>query len=307
MKSFLFGSEAVPVQSKLFSTYCQNRMLLAEKNKGMKIDQYHPVLSHETIYERIPVDKLEDLLKTSKVVSFEPELLKIKEKIYVDNPYIQGLDSEHSKYSLYTNILEEYPDVGNELVKGLELIQSYGGWMGQMFDTIIHEICPIRLKRSTERFRGGFSDYNLIGSIFISHMPEPHAQLELAISLVHELGHQALMLLQAAENPIHSESLDDWIYSSVRKVDRPVLGAVHALIAALYMADFALNLLKLRENSEDEKSYLRQQVSQHLKSVQDGVDATGGVKLTSTGEKVIRDVVTFNSSLEKSFKKCLKP
>lgn len=92
----------------------------------------------------------------------------------------------------------------------------------------------------------GKSCHWLKGAVFLS-VPQSgnYKTFELALNLVHELGHQVLMLFQDCD-PIMSD-IRLPVYSAIRKTQRPAILSFHALIAIYFMLHLCKSVLSSEE------------------------------------------------------------
>jgi len=153
---------------------------------------------------------------------------------------------------------------------------------------LVNDIFPIELldhaTPSTSLGRG-FSTHALPGAIFIKAPVLEFGIVENhALNLVHEMAHQALMLVQW-HNPIFNSGSGDPIYSVIRKVNRPAIKCLHALVATSFMLKYLRNLKAQNIGtgvlSETYKSLLS---CQHQ-----GVDLMRGLDYTEVGEEIFND------------------
>lgn len=106
----------------------------------------------------------------------------------------------------------------------------------------------------------GKSCHWLKGAIFLS-LPQDrrYSELELALNIVHELGHQVLMIYQDADSIM--TDLYKPVFSSIRKTERPAIMSFHALVAIYFMLFFFHSLLNSSNKwSPEELAYLKAKI-----------------------------------------------
>jgi|SRR6185312_792391 len=140
----------------------------------------------------------------------------------------------------------------------------------------------------------GFSAHWLKGAIFLS-LPQEHPfpELELAINLVHELGHQVLMFFQDADALIEKDFAKP-IYSAIRKTSRPAIMSLHALVAIHFMNYFINELLRFDSSLNDQqKSYLLNKKRQLSCDFATGCFALKGVDFTPIGAEIMLEMIEY--------------
>lgn len=104
-----------------------------------------------------------------------------------------------------------------------------------VYPLLVEMLIPLRQPRA----RGWTCQYAR-GAIFLGFAPQ-YSIFNLALDLVHEIGHQALALFQSADRVIAG----DWntpVYSEVRRTYRPAIQSLHAAAAIAFMCSFAEEL-----------------------------------------------------------------
>lgn len=113
--------------------------------------------------------------------------------------------------------------------------------------------------------------------------------LELSINLAHEMGHQALMVLQAADRIVAGD-LGMPIFSGVRKTNRPAIQSFHAMIALSFMVEYTATRLQCPGPlTEVEQTYLRKRFQELAEDLKVSLAAFEDVSLTPVGERLRND------------------
>lgn len=216
----------------------------------------------------------------------DPSLLKnIAEAIYMsDEKPLGKVSIKTDRMAINCNI--SFQDLQVYALATALVLQAGNPWK-KNFSSLVRLLIPLHATGEVPRQGGvGFSTEHMKGAVFLSVPSQPnHKVLELAINLVHEMGHQALMIYQASDAILNCE-LGKPVFSGVRKTFRPAIHSFHALIALSFMVDF-LNAISLKPIfSEEEFAYLR---SRHIELSSDLETALRGfqkIPLTKVGEKL---------------------
>jgi len=156
------------------------------------------------------------------------------------------------------------------------ILQSSDPFLASLFERLIHLVVPMdaggdKLYLSSDLARG---------ALFLS-LP-PGSAWTLALNLAHELGHQALMILNSADRLISDPR--ELVYSGVRKTERPALQSLHAAVALGYMILF----------SEGTKANQRQALEIlpiHRRDLADTLsDISAKCELTPVGQEIFADL-----------------
>ncbi len=145
--------------------------------------------------------------------------------------------------------------------------------------------------RGRSPYGRGVSSHLYRGGIIID-LPEveEHGDVELAINLAHEMGHQALMVYQNAD-PIIDGDLRAPVYSAIRREHRPAIKSFHALVALAYMKEFAVQALGDSALSSQRRARLEVRIGQIDEALRSGARALreSGVKLTALGGELLAE------------------
>ena len=175
-----------------------------------------------------------------------------------------------------------------------ELIEFYetskaeikkGPLFSKGFDDIVNVIVPV----SAPNYKSySYSTILARGAIFIEiPYAREHGQLLFEISLVHELGHQILFLLQCTDTLIHEKDMLTPIWSGIRQQSRPAIKALHGLVALSFMLNYIRYKLKDSKMLSDEVEVLRTYHNDYLKKARETSDAIkSNCALTELGEQV---------------------
>jgi hypothetical protein len=119
-----------------------------------------------------------------------------------------------------------------ELTAAIDFMLAKSNYLNDVYTSLVDMVIPLRQSRAR-----GWSCQYARGAVFLG-FPRVYSQLDLALDLAHEMGHQALALLQSSDALIAS----DWdapVYSEVRKTNRPAFQSLHAAAAIAFMVKLA--------------------------------------------------------------------
>lgn len=159
---------------------------------------------------------------------------------------------------------------------------------------LVKEVIPMGMRpplTARSPYGRGVSSHLYRGGILID-LPEivEHAEVELAINIAHELGHQALMVYQNAD-PIIDGDLRAPIYSAIREEYRPAIKSFHALVALAYMKEFAVKAARCPRTPDERRPRLTLRVGQINDALRVGSAALrdAGVRFTELGGELFAE------------------
>jgi hypothetical protein len=293
MQGWITGFESVKKIDLLKSALVQNREKKLFNLFGSASPSFHPIFSSFKYHDSDVLDcvKLIQARRDGSLLLFDKDYLLLVNKLYTEAADLGLLYPQKQTYSIFTDIMSSVPEALAEAREALSIINSCGGWISNMLTSVAYEIIPLKGANGELRSQNGFSDYNLLGSIFLGFYSGQQRVIDLAIAIVHELGHQVLMLQQAGQSPLEDGSFQKMIYSGVRKTERPAIAAFHAVIALTYMNEMYKQLLNTYHfDNASQKSYCEAMYTKNNSDLLDGLKAIDNVELTKVGERIIADV-----------------
>lgn len=174
------------------------------------------------------------------------------------------------------------------LHRAIQLVVTTDDSWQQRFDSLVRMIVPLKtIGKNVRRGGVGFSSEYAKGAIFLSiPRQKEFPEIELSINLAHEMGHQALMVYQAADQIIEGD-LGLPVYSGVRKTNRPAIQSFHAMIALAFMVEYVTKRMMRDHSSADAASiYLGQQKAVLVTDFEVAIKAFDGIALTPIGQKL---------------------
>lgn len=277
--SWLYGPECVP---KILN-------LLNEIN-GQQAGTYNP---------------WEAFLKGSESENVLKECLKLhpREPMFFEfaNSQFSLFDTEEATLNDRTGFTLEqiglYSELDEHRVSAFfdELLQPLfekGPWIKELYDSLIIQIVPLKLKGGYERRRSSGSYHSLRGIIFF-HVPIEYNQeylAEMRLDFLHELGHQAMFIYQLADSIIEHDE-ETMVYSGVREMNRTPYQALHAAVALTYMILTANMMLSDAQCVKEVKKLLSQEKNEMQIALRDTViGLLTNCNPTSFGQLIFSDI-----------------
>jgi len=236
---------------------------------------FHPVYNHQPSKGEILSDpetlkNLDDFLRKDGALVWDlsEEKTGISDKKVTDIGLMDPISAQ---------IIEFYEISKAEIKKGP--LFSKG------FDDIVDVVVPV----SAPNYKSySYSTILARGAIFIEvPYTRKYGQLLFEMSLVHELGHQILFLLQCTDTLIHEKDILTPIWSGIRQQSRPAIKAMHGLVALSFMLNYIGYKLKKAEMSTTEMEILHTYHSDYLNKAKETSDAIkNNCSLTELGEQV---------------------
>jgi HEXXH motif-containing protein len=133
-----------------------------------------------------------------------------------------------------------------QIQEALDLVFESSSNLKTRWETLINTVVPVTHSATPPTILGrGFSNHFFRKAIFIQLPSDsPKKNLQIALNLVHELGHQALMTYQNADLIVETNREHE-VYSVIRKIKRPIIRSFHAFFVSAYMLEFLIEAQKL--------------------------------------------------------------
>jgi HEXXH motif-containing protein len=191
------------------------------------------------------------------------------------------------------------PNSGNYSIfdSALQIVETTS-YISELFNKLVNTIIPVNIAQNDNITSGvGFSLQKYKGTIFLSEPQIPENQeIQLAISLAHELGHQALMVYQIADTIIEKEELDKTIYSHARKCNRPAIQAFHACVAISFMSYF-LEELEIQRFNELERDFILRKKNELNCALKESVNLFFETNFTELGKHLHLELIVYANSI----------
>lgn len=274
-----------------------NKIRIKEETRlAMSLSEYMPWMSTPVFSDRMTTLFAQSILKDQVLID-ETALRILRKSLW------ESKDLPLGGVSIKTDVMtiNTRPDemaIENYL-RAIELVRKSSDRWNTLCDLMVKCLIPLRIRKKDVRSGGvGFSTEFLKGAVFLSvPMQEKFKDLELSINLSHEIGHQALMVYQAAD-PLIVGSLARPVFSAVRKENRPAIHAFHAMTALAFMCDYLNAVIKSSINLRPEEAlYFQGRYNDLLKDLGIAIEAFKDVELTMIGQKIYQDFTTLYNKL----------
>jgi hypothetical protein len=229
------------------------------------------------------------------------EQLSLIEKAYLsgDSVGLGYLGMDDPRVEIFVDVADFAPWGESVIRNTMDLISSSSEILYRQFMTLVKTIVPFVVKDSNiddPDMEPGTSSQRAKGAIFHT-LPKSNSAIDtfdFAVNLVHELGHQTLMIYQAGDS-ILSSPLNAPVWSAIRKNQRPAIMCVHAVAALSFMLLFV--------NASIANKKLCSSVNQHAMIRRNKIQED-----LSIGIEILMNNCTFSllgQLLMKDFKECL--
>jgi hypothetical protein len=137
-------------------------------------------------------------------------------------------------WALHVDVEQERPEMVDELDDIVAHVRDVSPILDRSFDAVVEIVVPLRQPRAR-----GLSSELMRGAIFLGY-PPGNCQVDLALDLAHEMGHQSLALLRSCD-PLFASDPRASVYSEVRHTERPAIQSLHAAAAIAFMLRYLLD------------------------------------------------------------------
>lgn len=120
-------------------------------------------------------------------------------------------------------------NISNVYDEAVGRIRNASATLRTLFDDVVDCVVPLGGGRNR-----GYSTHFARGAIFRS-LPADNDACDVAFDVVHELGHQMLMVWQSVD-PILDSDPNAQVFSQIRRRNRPAIQSYHATVALAFMA-----------------------------------------------------------------------
>jgi len=294
--SWIMGSHGLQKIRTLSLNLFSKIRIKEETRLAMPLPQYMPWMSTPALSDRMTA-LFDQPIPKDQVLIDETALRTLRKSLWVSKDLPLG------RVSIKTDVMaiNTRPDemaIKNYL-RAIELVRKSSYHWNILCDLMVKCLVPLRIRKKNVRPGGvGFSTEFLKGAVFLSvPTQEKFRDLELSINLSHEIGHQALMIYQAAD-PIIVGSLAKPVFSAVRKENRPAIHAFHAMTALAFMCDYLSSAIESSINLQpEERLYFQRRYNDLLKDFGVAIDAFKDLELTMIGQKIYQDFTSLYNKL----------
>lgn len=210
-----------------------------QKDKNI-YSKYSPWLCIRPVIDSpIPINllKADNFPKASLIT--DSDYLKLVTSFIADkgNLLIKYIPGSAEDWRILENFNSLHSDKIELYQKALEIIKGTSSYLDTLFNSIVEYVIPLSKDKLA-----GYSSHFARGVIFRT-FPSKQSPGTIALDLVHELGHQALMLIQSVDELIVSDK-ETPVYSEIRKRNRPAIQTFHATAALVYMYILSSSMLE---------------------------------------------------------------
>ncbi len=275
------------VRLRLLTDRLHQKTLEADRARGFDAYEYLPWLCCPIRADRI--DCRGKLEADGRILTDEEVLRRLRKA------YWGGRQAPLGEISISSKCMTIDVRSGNRDMKAIrnavKLVTTTDDSWRDRFDSLVKVVVPLKTIGMKVREGGvGFSSHLARGAVFLS-IPRllEFRDLELSINLAHEMGHPALMVLQAADRIVAGD-LGEPVFSGVRKTNRPAIQSFHAMIALCFMVEYTVSRVQCPGSlSEMEQSYLQKRCRELTEDLKISVAAFNAVSLTPLGERLRDD------------------
>lgn len=261
-----------------------------EAEVGTKFSRYAPWMAMPSERKNLAAlgENFPAVFMNEEKLKLLADALKTDEK----NPFGKlGLDEDKSDSYIFRGTGADAASVEAMISQARELYLSSKPDFQKRYGALIQTIVPLEVVGVKSSYQNAFSSHFLKGAIFrtVPRKEKPEWRIEFAIAIAHELGHQALMVYQAADRLITSD-LAASVYSGVRKTQRPAIMSLHAAAALAYMIEYMEAELqrsdKVTRLNPAELEYAESQLKQCRIDLGDTLTALEKVEFTPLGKLI---------------------
>lgn len=219
-------------------------------------------------------------------------LTALREAFHLDDMRPLGRLNDEANWGLNIATLNN-----PEEVRGLDRIESATERLRKtspryrkLFGSVVSTFVPLIRTNNIRSHRAAFSSHLARGALFLTIPVNDTltAKIDTEVDLVHELGHSALILYQAADPIFVGDSLAP-TYSGIRKTMRPAIMSLHAATALAFMLEYLTSRFQ-RAPEEEIRSYLISEINSYTVSLQATLQGLAGAKLTDIGKAILREL-----------------
>jgi|GEM_PF-6099762 len=285
------GSGSVSRIRRLSSAFQEGQVAHFNRKYSFDCSHYHPCMWLSQIFPKSNALNIVSLSSPGTLVDTDPEYFKLFNHLINQQKHLGSISDKNGAIVLRDQIsTTELQDFNREIGSALDLIKSSVPWLYQLFACLIVKVHPV-FRYNAESTHWSASDYYLIGLIFSSKKDsENFPVINQAITLAHELAHNVTFLLEAGSPSINEAYQFRKVYSGIRKVDRPLRGSLHALIALGYMLVLLRSFLTSGRLSDSESDFCRAKIGDYERNLDLGLRAMDDRFFTDNGRLMIADV-----------------
>lgn len=203
----------------------QSTVDFAREKLGRDITWYSPWLSFVPYTRQIPDALIYQRPDTTGDLVTDKVLLDVMAAFMTGKGAV-ALESLPGEQSAWVPNGDNISDVYDEAARR---IRNASATLHTLFDEVVDFVVPLGGGRNR-----GYSTHYARGAIFRS-LPADNDACDVAFDVVHELGHQMLMVWQSVDAILDSDPEAE-VFSQIRRRNRPAIQSFHATVALAFMA-----------------------------------------------------------------------
>lgn len=246
MAHLIVGDGADAVLAALSGRLRAQTLALCNSLDGRDFSTYSPLMAGRPVWpEPAPDLLLEAPRETEGEVIVARDYLQALTGFLDAHPdLLVELIGSRDDWSICESVRETRQPMIAALIDTRNTVVNASPFFAGAYNALIQWIVPLQQPRPR-----GWSLQNARGMIFLGFQ-DGYDATNLALDLVHEMGHQALALFQSAD-PIFVTDPRAPVYSEVRKTYRPAIQSLHAAAAIAFMTRFLADVDKLDHHHPD--------------------------------------------------------
>lgn len=273
------GVEKLALLNERFENLCLTRI---NKELNSNFSHYTPCMSLDKGRDKLPkilLEKQNILIKNNNYLSSLAD--------FYTPPANQRIEGKN------TVKFEFNSSNGDIFNSAIEFFESSSSFVVDVYKSIITNIVPMNTIEGSVRIEGaGNSNHESLGAIYLSVPSQHPMEIQLAINIAHEVGHQALMLYQTSDSIIIPQELGRNIYSAVRKTNRPAIQSFHALVALVFMRDFIASIDRT-DLSQEKSVFIESQLASYNCSLKTNVLDFKNIFFTGIGNRIYEEIFEY--------------
>lgn len=285
--TWIIGEIASKKIEYVAKSFFDSRKLYAQSLFSKNFSNYLPWMASLELAEAFSrLD--ENYYRANSLFQFEEAKLLSYKNILNSSNGFELFTKDENSLEIFSDIMTVLPNAYNEFSDAWNLLNRSCPWISKIASVVVKEIVPVRLRSGQMIGAGGATNHHLIGTLFLSIRTSPFDIVKLAISIAHEIGHTALMIIQQGDS-ISLEKPEVMVYSGVRKCDRPLIMSFHAAVALGYMIESAKSFLAASATPE-EVLFLKEFIGENTHQLESSLYDLKKFKFTEIGRKIIKDL-----------------
>lgn len=222
--------DAVPALLGLNFALREQSVDLAARSWQIEVAEFVPWLCVAPVSNASPDPRLLTRMVPAGSLLTNPEHLELV-AAFLRGPgsiLLNNMPGGREHWPVFVEIEVTHRSAIDRFRAGRDIVIEASSLFADLFPALVDLVVPLDRQRNS-----GFSSHFARGAVFRA-FPSTQSPTSVALDLAHELGHQAMMLLQSVD-PLISSDHDAPVFSEIRGRDRPAIQSLHAGVALAYM------------------------------------------------------------------------